>query len=98
MTLRAINSRLENLTAFKRVYVATVTALKACIARTFPQLSADELERLFLAFFPFLFGIYPFTVASDKQKAAFAQLNFEPQVYTISQLVFNLLQPLLRAL
>ena len=88
-------SRLENLVAFKRVYGAALTAVAACVRAHLPRLSEEDVQRFLYAFFPFLFGIYPYTNATEKQKQAMEQAHLDYPRYTISQIarpfIFRLL-------
>ena len=62
------NSRLENLAAFKREYAATLAALQHCLEVFFPAMTGEDRQAFLYAFFPFLFGVYPYTTATEKQK------------------------------
>ncbi len=91
-----LNSRLENLAEFKRRYAAAREALGRCLERAFPQMGragAQEFER---AFFPFLFGVYPFTSHSEKQLAAMALAGVEYERLGIRELVETFAAQLLR--
>ena len=63
-------SRLENLVDFKKAYAAAIRALVRCLEKFFPSMSADDIQGFLYAFLPFLFGVYPYTRHTDKQKAA----------------------------
>ncbi len=64
------SSRLENLVEFKRIYAAARGELAACLARSFPGMPAGEIEEFIRCFLPFLFGVYPYTTATGKQREA----------------------------
>ena len=91
------NSRLENLAAFKREYAATLAALQHCLEVFFPAMTGDDRQAFLYAFFPFLFGVYPYTTATEKQKQAMglAHIHYPRySIYTITKsLVAKLLQP-----
>ena len=54
------NSRLENLVAFKQAYAGALRAVSRCLEEAFPHLTAEEIQTFLYAFFPFLFGVYPY--------------------------------------
>ena len=64
------NSRLENLILFKKSYYASMEKVEECLKRFFPQMSKEDIKGFIYAFFPFMFGIYPYTKVSEKQKFA----------------------------
>lgn len=64
------DSRLENLAAFKQVYGHALGAVTGCLEKLFPSMTEEDKEGFLCAFFPFLFGVYPYTSHTDKQKAA----------------------------
>ena len=69
------SSRPENLVAFKRVYAASMRAVAACLEKFFPRMTADGRQGFLYAFFPFLFGVYPYTTVSDKQRRAMEEAH-----------------------
>lgn len=72
------NSRMENLVAFKRVYGNSMRAVSCCLEKFFPRMTVSDVQGFIYAFFPFLFGVYPYTVVTEKQKEAMelAQANY----------------------
>ena len=92
------NSRLEGLVAFKRAYAGALRALTDCLEHFFPALTVEDVQGFVYAFFPFLFGVYPYTSHTDKQKAAMDLAQVEVASYTIYEIVRSLAEKLLRAL
>lgn len=90
------NSRMENLVAFKKVYAGAMEAVACCLEKFFPAMAAEDIQEFLYAFFPFLFGVYPYSVPTKKQREAMeaAQVNYAR--YTIYELtrsfVFKLLK------
>ena len=72
MNLYAIedNSRLENLISFKKVYGEAVEAIKQCVLKYCPSMTADDANIFRLEFLPYMYGLYPYTFPSDKQREA----------------------------
>ena len=64
------NSRIENLAAFKTAYGGSMQAVSACLEKFFPQMTAADRQGFLYAFFPFLFGIYPYTMKQAGVKYA----------------------------
>lgn len=69
------NSRMENLVAFKKVYGNSMRTVDGCLEKFFPHMTADDRQGVIYAFFPFLFGVYPYTVVTNKQKEAMEQVQ-----------------------
>lgn len=63
-------SRVENLTAFKRSYGQSIRLVRAMLEKFRPEMSPEAREGFVWAFFPFLFGIHPYTAVTPKQRAA----------------------------
>ncbi len=61
------NSRMENLVSFKKEYANALAAIRCCLETFFPDMTADHIQEFLYAFFPFLFGIYPYTSHTEKQ-------------------------------
>ncbi len=81
------NSRYEKLVEFKKSYGNAIKTIRHCIDKFCPDMEISERQEIVYAFFPFLFGIYPYTVVTDNQKQAMkdADLDFVYQsVYEIT--------------
>ena len=81
------NSRLENLVEFKHAYADAVVAIRRCLEKFFPRMTAADIREFELAFFPFLFGVYPYTSHSEKQKAAMELVGVEHEEYSVGKIV-----------
>ena len=88
------SSRLERLTDFKRAYAAALAALRRCLERSCPAMGPEDREDFLYAFLPFLFGVYPYTQATEKQKAAMEAAGLHVPQYT----VYTITKPLVEAL
>ena len=91
------NSRLENLVAFKQAYAGALRAVTRCLEKSFPNMAADEVQAFLYAFFPFLFGVYPYTSHTEKQLAAMEAAHVDYTQYSIYGLVKAFVENLLRA-
>lgn len=72
------NSRIERLADFKVVYGQSLAEVSNCLDKFFPEITIQEKQDFIYSFFPFMFGIYPYTVITDKQKEAMklADVNY----------------------
>lgn len=89
------NSRVENLAAFKTVYAASMQAVRRLLARSGPALSGPAAERFLYAFYPFLFGIYPYTTVTPKQQQAMAMAGVEYPRLSVREITRNFVEKLL---
>lgn len=64
------SSRIENLTQFKRAYGMSMQLVTRCVEKFFPEMGAGDVQSFIYIFFPFMFGIYPYTYVTDKQRKA----------------------------
>lgn len=86
------HSRPERLTEFKVAYGASLDAVRVCLDKFFPHI---DRERFIYVFFPFLFGVYPYAVASDKQLSAMNEANCKFELHSIYDMVFLCVKQLL---
>lgn len=80
------NSRLENLVAFKAVYAGALQSITHCLEAFFPCMSHADIQDFLYAFFPFLFGIYPYTTATRKQIEAMDLAHVAYPSYSIYEI------------
>ena len=74
------NSRKEALTEFKKSYGATLEAVDRMLKKFCPDMSGEEREGFLYSFFPFIYGIYPYTFVTEKQRIAMEEAKV-PYVY-----------------
>ena len=89
------NSRMENLVAFKVVYARAMQTIAEGLTKFFPQMGESGVQSFLYAFFPFLFGIYPYTTATDKQKTAMELAGVPYIPHTIFEITRALVEKLL---
>lgn len=77
------NSRMEMLVEFKVSYGRALTTVRNLLAKFRTDMDAKKQEEFLYSFFPFLFGIYPYTVVTEKQREAMKQAGVD---YTYSSL------------
>ena len=91
------NSRLGSLVEFKGAYAAAMEAVTRCLERFFPVMGEGEIREFLFAFFPFLFGVYPYTTATDKQIQAMELAGVAVPRHSIYEIVRALVIKLLPA-
>lgn len=91
-------SRLENLVAIKKVYHASMQAVAACLRAHFPQLGEESVQQFLYAFYPFLFGVYPYTAVTEKQLRAMQAAGVPYREYSVRALTRSLVETLLKSL
>lgn len=74
------NSRPERLAKFKVAFGASLKTVEQMLEKYVPGMDQAARQRFLYAFFPFIYGIYPYTTVTEKQKQAMAQAGL-PYVY-----------------
>ena len=67
------NSRMERLVEFKTAYGASVAALDRCLQKFIPELDDTGRQSFLYSLLPFIYGLYPYTVVTEKQREAMAE-------------------------
>ena len=80
------SSRPERLTEFKVAYGESLRAMMRCLEQYFPEMPTAEKQNFIYAFFPFMFGIYPYTVVNEKQREAMEKAGVNYVFMTIYEL------------
>ena len=89
------NSRPECLVDFKRAYGASIEAMRRCLVKFFPDMDARARQGFLYAFMPFLYGIYPYTTVSAKQRQAMAEAKLDFVYMSVYDLSYNSIRMLL---
>ncbi len=92
------NSRMERLVAFKRAYGASITALDRCLEQFLPALGAQGRQHFLYAFLPFVYGLYPYTVVTDKQRQAMEQAGISYVYMSTYDMAYDFIRTLLGGL
>ena len=83
------NSRAEFLTMFKESYGGSLRRIQMLLEKFCPEMSAGDIQNFIYIFFPFMFGIYPYTSVTDKQKAAMKDAGIDYVYQTVYQLSYK---------
>lgn len=90
------NSREERLVAFKTAYGASLRGVERCLEVFCPEMDAGERKGFLYAFFPFIYGVYPYTAVSDKQRAAMREAHVDYIYQSVYEITHSFLKLLLR--
>ncbi|MBQ8094752.1 MAG: TetR family transcriptional regulator [Clostridia bacterium] len=91
------NSRPECLREFKTAYGDSIEALRRCIAKFCPHMDAGAQQNFLYAFLPFLYGIYPYTTVTGKQRQAMADAGMHFVYMSVYDIAYNSIRTLLQS-
>ena len=91
------NSRSENLVEMKVAYGRAMSAVRDCLKKFFPEMTAKQVDDFIYNFFPFMFGIYPYTFVTEKQRAAMEKAGVNYVFLTIYEITYNCVIGLLKS-
>lgn len=91
------NSRKELLTSFKKSYGESMKNVRRILEKFCPEMKADEVNHFIYVFFPFMFGIYPYTSVTDKQREAMKNADVDFTYQSIYDITYRCLTQLLNA-
>lgn len=77
------NSRMEQLVEFKISYGNALKSVDTMLSKFRKDMDEKKRQEFIYSFFPFMFGIYPYTVVTEKQKEAMKLAGVD---YTYSSL------------
>ena len=89
------NSRPELLTSFKKAYGESMKNVCRLLSKFCPEMSVQDIQNFTYIFFPFMFGIYPYTTVTDKQREAMKNANVDYVYQSIFEMTNNCLLQLL---
>ena len=89
------NSRLENLTEFKAAYGKSINVVEKCLEKFCPNMSEKARQDFIYSFFPFIYGIYPYTIVTEKQRKAMEQANINYVYLSIYEIAYTCAKKLL---
>ena len=92
------NSRMERLVAFKKAYGASKDALDRCLRKFVPALGEQKRQTFLYAFLPFVYGLYPYTVVTEKQKQAMGEAGISYVYMSTYEMAYEFIRTLLGGL
>lgn len=78
------NSHMEKLIEFKKAYGETMNAVRKCLNKF--DMSEQERDDFIYSFFPFMYGIYPYAIVTDKQCKAMAKAKINYKYMSIYEI------------
>ena len=91
------NSRPERLAEFKVAFGASLKTVEQMLQRYLPEMDHEARQRFVYAFFPFIYGIYPYTTVTEKQRIAMKQAGIPYAYQSAYDLTYECLKKLLDA-
>ena len=88
-------SRPEHLAAFKVAYGESIRTVEACLDKYFPEMTMAQKRDFIYTFFPFMFGIYPYTYVTEKQRTAMEEAGVNYVFMSIYEITYNCVRKLL---
>ncbi len=82
-------SRPEQLVEFKVAYGNSLKTVMHCLEQYFPEMPIAEKQRFLYTFFPFMFGIYPYTFVTEKQRTAMEEAGVNYVFMSIYEITYN---------
>lgn len=89
------NSRPELLVSFKTAYGRSMKNICRLLEKFCPDMTVEEIQNFIYIFFPFMFGIYPYTAVTEKQRVAMKQANVDYVYQSIYEITYACLIRLL---
>ncbi len=92
------NSRMERLVEFKTAYGASVAALDRCLQKFVPGLDEKSRQTFLYSMLPFIYGLYPYTVVTEKQRSAMEEAGIRYVYMSTYDMAYTFLRTLLGGL
>ena len=89
------NSRQEFLTSFKESYGGSLRRMSRLLTKFCPDMSVSDMQNFIYIFFPFMFGIYPYTEVTEKQRTAMEEAGINYVYQSVYELTYSCLIRLL---
>ena len=89
------NSRKEALVEFKKAYGTTLEAVEKMLVKYCPEMTPEDRQTFIYAFFPFIYGIYPYTFVTEKQRYAMEQAEIPFVYFSTEDLIYRCAKKLL---
>nr|WP_316619190.1 TetR family transcriptional regulator [uncultured Ruminococcus sp.] len=89
-------SREERLVEFKVAFGNSFKAVDGILQTYCPEMDDNARQAFLYAFFPFIYGLYPYTNVTEKQKSAMIEAGIDYAYYSVHDLAYNCLIKLLK--
>ena len=89
------NSRQELLNSFKQSYGRSMHLMCMLLQKFCSDMDAADIQNFLYTFYPFMFGIYPYTAVTEKQRVAMKEAGINYVYQTVYELTYGCLIRLL---
>ena len=89
------NSRQELLNTFKQSYGQSMHLMWMLLEKFCPDMGVTDIQNFIYTFYPFMFGIYPYTAVTEKQRAAMKEAGINYVYQSVYELTYSCLTRLL---
>ncbi len=89
------NSRQELLNTFKQSYGESMRLMQSLLKKFCPDMNETDIQNFIYTFYPFMFGIYPYTAVTEKQRVAMQEAGINYEYQTVYELTYSCLIRLL---
>lgn len=89
------NSRRELLASFKQAYGRSMQLICILLEKFCTDMNVTDIQSFIYTFFPFMFGIYPYTAVTEKQRIAMRDAGIDYMYQTVYELTYSCLIRLL---
>lgn len=89
------NSRPELLVSFKASYGKSMSVFRSILEKVCPETDENRLTEIVYVFFPFMFGLYPYSSVTEKQSAAMREAGVDFVGHSVYELSYSCLCALL---
>ena len=91
------NSRMERLTEFKAAFGGSMKAVDRLLQKFCPEMRRENRQNFIYAFFPFIYGIYPYCVVTEKQREAMEAADVGYVYHSVYEIAYPCAKKLLEA-
>jgi len=89
------NIRQELLNTFKQSYGRSMHLMYMLLEKFCPDMSVTDIQNFIYTFYPFMFGIYPYTAVTEKQRTAMKESGINYVYQSVYELTYSCLIRLL---
>ena len=89
------NSRQELLNTFKQSYGRSMHLMCMLLEKFCPDMSMADIQNFIYTFYPFMFGIYPYTAVTENQRVAMKEAGINYVYQSVYELTYSCLVRLL---
>ncbi len=92
------NSRMERLVEFKAAYGESKEALDRCLKKFVPGLGEEGRQTFLYPLLPFVYGLYPYTVVTEKQREAMKEAGIHYVYMSTYEMAYAFIRTMLGGL